>query len=251
MKSIFGYYGGRYYQLPEILSIMESHLSSFDSIVDVFGGSGKVLLNIPDEWKKIEVYNDINKDLYYTFKVLQDRKKRSELTRKLRNSFAHYEIFKELQLSNPKRDVDIAFKTLYLHTHSFASAGRLFRRQYAKANIKKVNTENFLLVYDWNIDNLDFRALLKRYNKPKVLLYLDPPYLRGGDLYRYKFKMEDFVELKELLDEHKGPYILNLSMTDPEMVEIFGKLQMITEHSRPISNGEKRDSWRWGYWWKI
>jgi site-specific DNA-adenine methylase len=27
----------------------------------------------------------------------------------------------------------------------------------------------------------DFRSLIKRYNRPDVLLYLDPPYLRRGD----------------------------------------------------------------------
>lgn len=32
--------------------------------MDVFGGSVKVLLNIPDEWKKLKVYNDLNRDLY-------------------------------------------------------------------------------------------------------------------------------------------------------------------------------------------
>ena len=32
-----------------------------------------MLINIPDEWRKVKVYNDINKDLYTTFKVLQDR----------------------------------------------------------------------------------------------------------------------------------------------------------------------------------
>lgn len=36
---------------------------AFDIIVDVFGGSGRVLLNVPDEWKKIKVYNDIDRNL--------------------------------------------------------------------------------------------------------------------------------------------------------------------------------------------
>lgn len=56
---------------------------------------------------------------------------------------------------------------------------------------------------------------MKRYNRSDVLLYLDPPYPRGGIQYRYKFKMEDFVDLKTLLDNHRGTYLLNLSMTDP------------------------------------
>ena len=70
MKSVFRYYGGKFNQLKDIISILQDHMNSFDAVVDVFGGSGKVLLNIPDEWKKMKIYNDIDSDLYVTFKVL-------------------------------------------------------------------------------------------------------------------------------------------------------------------------------------
>ena len=199
MKSTFPYYGGRFYQIINILEVLEKNLDQFDVVVDVFGGSGKVLLNIPDEWKKVKVYNDINKDLYVTFKVLQDNRKRMQLERKLRYAFPHEAIFQELKLTDPRSDVDIAFKTIYLHTFSFSGAGKTFKRYYKKANIPPLRTEDFLLVKKWIVENMDFRSLMKRYNRPGVLLYLDPPYLRGGDQYRYnKFKMEDFVVEKPL-----------------------------------------------------
>lgn len=69
MKSTFPYYGGRFYQIKNILEILEKNLDQFVVVVDVFSGSGKVLLNIPEECKKVKVHNDINKDLYVTFKV--------------------------------------------------------------------------------------------------------------------------------------------------------------------------------------
>ena len=250
MKSTFPYYGGRFYQIKNILDILEKNLDQFDVVVDVFGGSGKVLLNIPDEWKKVKVYNDINKDLYVTFKVLQDNGKRMQLERKLRYAFPHETIFQELKLSDPRSDVDIAFKTIYLHTFSFSGAGKAFKRYYKKANLPPLRTEDFLLVKKWIVENMDFRSLMKRYNRPDVLLYLDPPYLRGGDQYRYKFKMEDFVDLKGLLDNHLGTYLLNLSMTDPEMIGIFGEPNMVTEHHRPtmVYDPKKENRWRCGYW---
>ena len=253
MKSTFPYYGGRFYQIKNILEILEKNLDQFDVVVDVFGGSGKVLLNIPDEWKKVKVYNDVNKDLYVTFKVLQYNKKRLQLERKLRFAFPHESIFQELKLSSPKNDVDIAFKTIYLHTFSFSGAGKAFKRYYKKANLPPLRTEDFLLVKKWVVENMDFRSLMKRYNRPDVLLYLDPPYLRGGDQYRYKFKIEDFVELKGLLDQHQGTYLLNLSMTDPEMIGIFGDPKMVTEHHRPtmVYDPEKENRWGCGYWWRF
>ena len=251
MKSTFPYYGGRFYQIKNILEILEKNLDQFDVVVDVFGGSGKVLLNIPDEWKKVKVYNDVNKDLYVTFKVLQDNKKRMQLERKLRFAFPHETIFQELKLSSPKNDVDIAFKTIYLHTFSFSGAGTAFKRYYKKANIPPLRTGDFLLVKKWIVENIDFRSLMKRYNRPDVLLYLDPPYLRGGDQYKYKFKMEDFVDLKALMDVHQGTYLMNLSMTDPEMIGIFGEPNMVTEHFRStmVYDPEKENRWSCGYWW--
>ena len=253
MHSTFPYYGGRYNQLKTIIQILEPISSKFDVVVDVFGGSGKVLLNIPEEWRKIKVYNDLNRDLYVTFKVLQDGSKRKRLERKLRNCFPHETIFKETRLSNPKNDVDIAFKTIYLHTFSFAGAGKAFKRFYKRANVPPIRTEDFLLVKKWIVENMDFRELMKRYNRQRVMLYLDPPYLRGGGQYRYVFKMEDFIDLKKLMEEHHGTYLLNLSMTDPEMIGIFGNPNLITEHHRPtiVDVPGKENKWGCGYWWNF
>ena len=49
---------------------------------------------------------------------------------------------------------------------------------------------------------------------------------------RYVFKMEDFIDLKKQMEDHHGTYLLNLSMTDPEMISIFGNPNLIIEHHR-------------------
>ncbi len=253
MLSTFPYYGGRFYQLKEIMEILEKHKDKFEVIVDVFGGSGKVLINIPEEWKMVKVYNDINSDLYTTFKVLQDERKYRLLTRKLRNAFPHAGIFNELKHSNPKSDVEVAFKTIYLHTYSYAGTGTAFKRMYTRASVPPLKTDYFLRVKKWIVENMDFRDLMKKYNKPKVFFYLDPPYLEGGKAYSYSFRMDDFIDLKNLVDQHHGSYLLNLSMHDREMIEIFGNPDMVTGHHRPTTKGTYNEGSRWecGYWWKF
>ncbi len=253
MISTFPYFGGRFYQLKEILGILGKHKDRFEVIVDVFGGSGKVLINVPDEWRKVKVYNDINEELYTTFKVLQDERKYRLLSGKLRNAFPNADIFNELRSSHPRYDVDIAFKKIYLHTFSYAGSGTSFKRFYSRVNIPPLKTDYFLRVKKWIVENMDFRDLLTRYNKPKVLLYLDPPYLDGGQTYKYSFKMDDFLDLRKLLDRHLGSYLLNLAMHDKQMLDIFGKPDMVTDHYRPMTKGTYDDGSRWecGYWWKL
>lgn len=250
MKSIFPYYGGKFNQLKDIFQILEQNLDKFDLIVDVFGGSGKLLINVPKEWRKIKVYNDVNEELYVTFKVLQNARKRAELKRKLRYAFAHEKIFQEMKRSHPRNDVERAFRIFYIHTFSFSSDGSSFARVYKGRRFKRFQLDNFLLAEDWVVENMDFRELMKRYNKPRVLFYLDPPYLRSGKKYSYPFSLSDFEDLKKAIDIHQGTYLLNLSLYDKEMREIFGEPDKVLDYANPVQKGEKLQSWGCGYWWK-
>ena len=70
---------------------------------------------------------------------------------------------------------------------------------------------------------------------------------------RYVFKMEDFLDLKNLMEEHHGTYLLNLSMTDTEVIGIFGNPDLIAEHHRPtiVDIPGKENKWGCGYWRKF
>ncbi|MCL5888641.1 MAG: DNA adenine methylase [Candidatus Thermoplasmatota archaeon] len=251
MKSVFKYYGGKFNQLKDILEVMEGHMGAFDAVVDVFGGSGKVLLNVPDEWKKIKVYNDLDEELYKTFKVLQDSRKRNLLVKKLRVAFLHDLAFRELRDMKFGDDVETAFKVIYTHTFSFMGDGKTFGRIF-KGNTKlsRFAIENFIYVRGWVIENRDFRELFRIYNRPRVLMYLDPPYLSSGKAYKHSFKMEDLRDLKACMDNHQGSYLLNLSSFDHGMEEIFGKPDKVIDYANPLNrNGKIR--WGCGYWWKF
>ena len=114
----------------------------------------------------------------------------------------------------------------------------------------RFSIENFIFVKDWTIENSDFRELFKRYNKTRVLLYLDPPYLSSGKRYKYRFNLEDLKQLKECIENHSGSYLMNLSSYDAGMEEIFGNANRVINYSNPlIGNGKER--WGCGYWWKF
>ena len=109
--------GGKFNQLKDILDLMQEHRSAFETVVDVFGGAGTVLINIPENWRVNRVYNDIDKELYTLFKLLQNDVKRNILIEKLKLSFPHEQVFKDLKTGDLKVDndeeINIAFKLIY------------------------------------------------------------------------------------------------------------------------------------------
>ncbi|MEM0135056.1 MAG: hypothetical protein QXU18_07520 [Thermoplasmatales archaeon] len=95
---------------------------------------------------------------------------------------------------------------------------------------------------------MNFRDLIENYSKPRVLFYLDPPYLSSGKMYRHSFTLDDLKDLKACVDNHPGSYLLNLSSFDAGMDEIVGKLHKVVEYANPLDhNGTKK--WVCGYWW--
>lgn len=77
---------------------------------------------------------------------------------------------------------------------------------------------------------------MKKYNKPRVFFYLDPLYYTGGKAYKYPFNLQDYQDLKNILENHSGTYLLNLSLHDQEMIKIFGEPNLIETYPRPTTN---------------
>ena len=69
MISLLRYPGGKFYMLEDIKEIFDK--SGKTTVIDVFGGSGKVLMNLD---AKIKVYNDINNNLVNFFTELRENK---------------------------------------------------------------------------------------------------------------------------------------------------------------------------------
>jgi len=259
MKIIMKYVGGKFNQINDIVWLMEKHLNCFETIVDVFGGAGIVLINVPNDWRVNKVYNDIDNDLYILFKVLQDDNKRNKLIQKLNVAFVHEQVFKDLRDDKLSVDQDpeinIAFKLLYLHNYSYFGDANTFMHHYRYKHITEFKIQNFLYVKNWIVENKDFRLIMEKYDRENVLFYLDPPYLRSGKIYKNSFKLQDFLDLKDILSKTQANYILNLSLYDNEMIDIFGEPNFIKEYKLQTSNTRNPPKpgvhWKMGFWYKF
>jgi DNA adenine methylase len=258
---LFGYYGGKYYLLKDIMNIIVDIINKRDikCVVDVFGGSGKVILSLPLIYKVNRVYNDIDKRLVNILKVLMDNEKREKVLSSLEYSLRSRDLFKEYMESDwdNLNDEEMAIRFLYIIGYSFStdlsSYGykiKEFRNETGSIveNIKK-NWKYIQLLT--NIENLDFRELIKKYDSEKTLLYLDPPYIESKR-YIYNFDLQDYIDLKKLLDNGKSYYILNSSEKNfPEMIKIFGEPTFVKEYYNNMRNRNNIRSYRKeGFWVK-
>ena len=247
-NKIFRYYGGKYYMIDDILRIVEPLIKDKKvmAFVDVFGGSGTVLLNIPIEYKINRVYNDIDKVLYRTIKAMIDDNERNALLEKLNYAVQSRELFNEIK--NKPYNEWTAFEYLYMIACSFNAnlnsyAIKVNAYKNSDLNIIPKNILNYYhLLKNWNVENLDFRKLIPKY---------DSPNLKGGKSYKYSFNIDDIIDLKKILDNIQGYYLLNESSVDFEEIEkVFGKPTFVKEYINHITNpkkGEKRSKRRMVY----
>ena len=59
------------------------------------------------------------------------------------------------------------------------------------------------------IENQDFERLIKTYDRPDSLFYLDPPYYEAEKYYPDRFNPEDHERLQKCLGNLKGRFVLS------------------------------------------
>ena len=235
--------------LDDILDkVSELYPDRMTAFVDVFGGSGSVVLNVPHEWKVNRVYNDIDLRLYTLLNVLKDEEKRKRLFDMLDWSLPHRKMFEELkQKTEFKDDVELAYNYLYRHFSSFNVDNNSFGisikdQRDAFRNQVNLLKRNFFAVKYLRIECLDYKELIKKYDSPTTFFYLDPPYITEGRThYKYGFTINDFQELHNILMRIKGNWLMNESKRDfPELIRIFGEPQVVKEYYNNVNHNRKQ-----------
>jgi len=246
MKKLFSYYGGKYYMIRDILNVVEPLYlkGKLTCFVDVFGGSGSVLMNIPQNWKINRVYNDIDSRIYKVMIALINEEKRNKLLENLNWAIRSREYFNNIKKKPIEEWTEL--DTLYMLTIGYngmidSNSYRILIGPYRNLLQATINnlTKNYNLLKNWNLEHLDFRELILKYDSPTTFFYLDPPYLNGGKSYRYSFKIDDFKELKNILDNLKGYWLMNESSVDFENIKkIFGESKLVKEYINRVVNKE-------------
>lgn len=222
MKSPINWYGGKYYMANKIIELFPNH----KCYVEVFGGAGHILFR--KKSSEIEVFNDIDKGLITFFKVLRDEKKANQLKTLLELTPYSREEFYNCRdtWETEQNEIERVRKWYTTVMQSFSSD--LSSWSFSKSKSRRGMSQS---VSQWlgkieknipdaierlrmvQIENLDFRELIIKYDSDETLFYLDPPYIhdtrktkRG---YQYEMTNKDHKELVNILLKIKGKAILS------------------------------------------
>ena len=221
-KSPINWFGGKYYMANDIINLFPKHRV----YVEVFGGAGHILFK--KEPSEIEVYNDIDSGLYLFFKTLRDENKANILKQKLDLTPYSREEFYHCRdtWKNEKDEIEKVRKWYVATMQSFSTNFSTW--SYSKNKSRRGMSQ---AVSQWlgkiendlpkaverlktvQIENMDYKDLIKKYDGKDTLFYLDPPYIHKTRqmTYQYTYEMTDqqHEEMINILLHIKGKAILS------------------------------------------
>ena len=244
MNSFIGWIGGKRQLRKEILARFPKNTPS--RYIEVFGGAGWVLFGKEKTSKQMEVFNDINSDLINLFRCVKYHC--GELQRELGWIVQSREIFFDFLAQLSTRgltDIQRAARFLFAIKASFGCDIRTFKTSAmhisnVTAYLSKVKERLEGVV----IENCDFEQLIKTYDRPDALFYLDPPYIDAESYYSYRFTYEDHQRLREVLGKIKGCFILSYN-SDTRVQELYSEftIEHISRAETLSGSGRNKNSY--------
>ena len=200
--------------------------------VEPFVGMGGVFLR--RKWRpKSEVANDLNGEITNLFRILQ--RHYPQFIEVMRFQITSRREFERLRVCDPATltDLERAARFLYLQRLAFGSQvngvfgvapqhGPRFSLSKLEPLLDAAHERLAGVVFE----SLDWQDVIRRYDTPETLFYLDPPYWGGENDYgKGMFGRDQFAAMAEVLINLKGAFILSIN-DRPEIRELFGAFHM-------------------------
>jgi DNA adenine methylase len=216
--------GGKSKLRKQIIELIPAHTC----YAEVFFGAGWVYFG--KEKSKVEVINDVDKELVNLFKMIKYHE--AEICRLMQYEICSRDIFNEYMEQIPEKLTDIqrAIRFIYTLSQSFASKGNHFGYKATSRPAPQIfTTENLKDVKErlrnTFIENLSFEEILKKYDRESTFFFCDPPYYETAG-YKNPFGKEDHLKLHEILKNIKGKFLLTIN-DHPFIRELYKDFNMI------------------------
>lgn len=210
MDSFISWIGGKKALRKKILAQFPQDYKRY---IEVFGGAGWMLF-AEERRIDLEIYNDIDGRLVNLFRCVKYHP--DALQKELEWIYTSRDMFFDARQDTcGMTDIQRAARFYILIKCSFGTDLRSFgarKKDMEKAvqYLKDVSHRLRNVV----IERMDFERLLKVYDRPGALFYLDPPYFGVEEYYKAGFSTEDHMRLRDALSRIKGKFILSYNDCD-------------------------------------
>lgn len=218
MKAIMKYPGSKW----SIADWIIGHFPEHHSYLEPFFGSGAVLFNKPRS--NIETVNDLDGNVVNLFEWI--KKDPERLAHEIYYTPYARQVYNDAFAAVPVDSFERAVN-FYIRLnmgHGFRTYGEKVgwkndvqgrEKAYASqdwCNLPKKIMQAAERLRGVQIENRPAVELVKRFNFPNVLIYLDPPYILGtrhGKQYRCEMNDDEHLELIDTAKMHKGPVLIS------------------------------------------
>lgn len=252
----FNYFGGKYQYLEELYAQFPEHLH----FVDLMCGSMSVTLNKTPS--KMDTANDLDGDVYNFFKVLREDPEgliqAIYLTPVGRQEYTECFPINLPGASNVERARRFyvrckqSFQGAGLKQHTGFNACVASSEKGMSKNVSKfLSTVEYLpeiiaRLKSIQIENLDYRAILKKYDRPTTFVYVDFPYeLKTRNYkkwYNHEFSDADHIEAAAHLHAFTGTAMVS-GYESKLYIELYKDWRMVKLKPRghSMSNEKKQE----------
>ena len=215
--------GGKFYLAKWIISHFPNNYEDM-IYVEPFGGAAWVLLK--KKPSKLEVYNDLDRDLVNLVRVLISPSKFREFKERakwvLHCRELCYEAHKKREFED---DIDRALWFAISVVQSFSGARDSWSHsvRYKKTNPWNAFYSRLDKIFERlrrvQVENLDYKKVIDKYDSKETLFYIDPPYL-GCKYYKFNWNITNYIELAEILKSIEGKFLLSHYYNE-KLIELF------------------------------
>jgi DNA adenine methylase len=213
------YVGGKYRMIKNILNLLDYGKRTF---IDIFGGSGKVILNLPENKYLVKIYNDINNDmvnLFYQIKNNPEKFQKAIEVPYAKNVHSEYvDKFLNSKLNTFERAVSFyvvnnqgfgGYVYQKIPSWGLGIYGNIARFYKNKCDDIKDIYEKLRDIELHCIDAFKFLDLITYKSEEYCMIYVDPPYVGTERYYAGNFDKESHIKLAEKLNKMKSSVMVS------------------------------------------